>query len=123
MTAAITPGLQPAAAGGRPTVPRRPPRPSTHAARDPRVQRPLRRAVRAVRVPRLLDGEHVIPAEQRDPRVEIHFWPDNFTLRNYETVLFDPGRTPFLPAAANSLIVTITTVAVALVFASSRRSR
>ena len=36
---------------------------------------------------------------------EIHFWPDNFTLRNYETVLFDPGRTPFLPAAANSLIV------------------
>ena len=48
---------------------------------------------------------------------EIHFWPDNFTLRNYETVLFDPGRTPFLPAAANSLIVTLTTVAVALVFA------
>ena len=47
---------------------------------------------------------------------EIHFWPDNFTLRNYETVLFDPGRTPFLPAAANSLIVTLTTVAVALVF-------
>lgn len=48
---------------------------------------------------------------------EIHFWPDNFTLRNYETVLFDPGRTPFLPAAANSLIVTILTVVVALVFA------
>jgi N,N'-diacetylchitobiose transport system permease protein len=48
---------------------------------------------------------------------EIHFWPDNFTLRNYETVLFDPGRTPFLPAAANSLIVTILTVAIALIFA------
>lgn len=48
---------------------------------------------------------------------EIHFWPDNFTLRNYETVLFDPGRTPFLPAAANSLIVTILTVVIALVFA------
>ncbi len=48
---------------------------------------------------------------------ELHFWPDNFTLRNYETVLFDPGRTPFLPAAANSLIVTILTVIVALVFA------
>ena len=48
---------------------------------------------------------------------EIHFWPDNFTLRNYETVLFDPGRTPFLPAAANSLVVTILTVIVALVFA------
>lgn len=48
---------------------------------------------------------------------DIHFWPDNFTLRNYATVLFDPGRTPFMPAAANSLIVTITTVAVALIFA------
>ena len=48
---------------------------------------------------------------------EIHFWPDNFTLRNYETVLFDPGRTPFLPAAANSLMVTILTVVIALVFA------
>ncbi|MRG61086.1 ABC transporter permease subunit [Agromyces sp. CFH 90414] len=48
---------------------------------------------------------------------EVHFWPDNFTLRNYETVLFDPGRTPFLPAAANSLIITILTVVIALVFA------
>jgi N,N'-diacetylchitobiose transport system permease protein len=48
---------------------------------------------------------------------ELHFWPDNFTLRNYETVLFDPGRTPFLPAAANSLIVTSITVVVALLFA------
>ncbi|WP_353826816.1 carbohydrate ABC transporter permease [Agromyces sp. SYSU T0242] len=48
---------------------------------------------------------------------EIHFWPDNFTLRNYATVLFDPGRTPFAPAAVNSLIVTLTTVLVALVFA------
>jgi N,N'-diacetylchitobiose transport system permease protein len=48
---------------------------------------------------------------------EIHFWPDNFTLRNYETVLFDPGRTPFLPAAGNSLVITILTVVIALVFA------
>lgn len=48
---------------------------------------------------------------------EVHFWPDNFTLRNYATVLFDPGRTPFAPAAVNSLVVTLTTVAVALVFA------
>jgi N,N'-diacetylchitobiose transport system permease protein len=48
---------------------------------------------------------------------ELHFWPDNFTLRNYETVLFDPGRTPFLPAAGNSLIVTSITVVVALLFA------
>ncbi|MFC9920092.1 carbohydrate ABC transporter permease [Agromyces binzhouensis] len=48
---------------------------------------------------------------------DIHFWPDNFTLRNYATVLFDPGRTPFAPAAVNSLVVTLTTVVVALVFA------
>jgi N,N'-diacetylchitobiose transport system permease protein len=48
---------------------------------------------------------------------EVHFFPDNFTLRNYETVIFDPGRTPFLPAAANSLIVTLLTVIIALVFA------
>lgn len=48
---------------------------------------------------------------------EIHFWPDNLTLRNYETVIFDPGRTPFLPAVANSLAVTLLTVVIALVFA------
>ena len=48
---------------------------------------------------------------------DLHFWPDNLTLRNYETVLFDPGRSPFLPAAGNSLIVTILTVVIALVFA------
>jgi N,N'-diacetylchitobiose transport system permease protein len=48
---------------------------------------------------------------------DINFWPENFTLRNYETVLFDPGRTPFLPAAANSLVITVLTVIIALVFA------
>ena len=48
---------------------------------------------------------------------DLHFWPDNFTLRNYETVIFDPGRTPFLPAAGNSLMVTILTVVIALIFA------
>ena len=48
---------------------------------------------------------------------DVNFWPENFTLRNYETVLFDPGRTPFLPAAGNSLIITILTVVIALVFA------
>nr|WP_245992068.1 carbohydrate ABC transporter permease [Mycetocola lacteus] len=47
----------------------------------------------------------------------LHFWPDNFTLRNYYTVLFEPGRTPFLPALGNSLMVTLLTVTVALVFA------
>ncbi|WP_183086242.1 carbohydrate ABC transporter permease [Mycetocola tolaasinivorans] len=47
----------------------------------------------------------------------LHFWPDNFTLRNYYTVLFEPGRTPFLPALGNSLVVTLLTVTIALVFA------
>jgi N,N'-diacetylchitobiose transport system permease protein len=31
---------------------------------------------------------------------DVNFWPENFTLRNYATVLFDPGRTPFLPPRA-----------------------
>ncbi len=48
---------------------------------------------------------------------ELHFWPDNFTLRNYDTVLFDPGRTPFFPALGNSLVVTLLTVVIALAFA------
>ncbi len=47
----------------------------------------------------------------------LHFWPDNFTLRNYHTVLFEPGRSPFLPALGNSLLVTALTVSIALVFA------
>lgn len=48
---------------------------------------------------------------------ELHFWPDNFTLRNYETVLFEPGWAPFLPAFGNSLIVTLSTVVIALLVA------
>lgn len=48
---------------------------------------------------------------------ELHFWPDNFTLRNYETVLLEPGRTPFGPAFVNSLVVTLATVVVALLVA------
>ncbi|MGW4930082.1 carbohydrate ABC transporter permease [Agromyces sp. NPDC004153] len=48
---------------------------------------------------------------------DVNFWPENFTLRNYETVLFDPGRSPFLPAAANSIVITILTVIIALIFA------
>ncbi len=48
---------------------------------------------------------------------DVNFWPENFTLRNYATVLFDPGRTPFLPAAGNSIVITILTVIIALVFA------
>jgi N,N'-diacetylchitobiose transport system permease protein len=48
---------------------------------------------------------------------EVSFWPETFTLRNYEIVLFEPARSQFLPALGNSLIVTISTVVIALVFA------
>lgn len=47
---------------------------------------------------------------------EVNFWPVDFTLRNYQTV-FDATRSEFLPALGNSLIVTLLTVAIALVFA------
>lgn len=46
-----------------------------------------------------------------------HFFPDQFTLRNYALVLFGDTRTPFLPALANSLVVTLSTIVAALVFA------
>jgi N,N'-diacetylchitobiose transport system permease protein len=46
-----------------------------------------------------------------------NFVPANFTLRNYETVLFDTTRSDFMPALGNSLVVTISTVVIALVFA------
>lgn len=46
-----------------------------------------------------------------------NFVPANFTLRNYETVLFDTTRSDFMPALGNSLMVTISTVVIALVFA------
>lgn len=48
---------------------------------------------------------------------ELHFWPDNGTLDNYVNVIFNSGRAPFLPALGNSLIVTLITVVVSLVFA------
>lgn len=48
---------------------------------------------------------------------EVNFWPETFTLRNYETVLLSTDRAAFLPALGNSLIVTILTVVIALVFA------
>ena len=47
----------------------------------------------------------------------VQFWPENFTLRNYETVLFDTTRSQFLPALGNSLMVTIIVVIAALIFA------
>jgi N,N'-diacetylchitobiose transport system permease protein len=46
-----------------------------------------------------------------------NFFPQHLTTANYETVIFDPGRAPFLPALGNSLMVTISTVVIALVFA------
>lgn len=48
---------------------------------------------------------------------DVNFWPENFTLRNYNTVLFDTTRSQFLPALGNSVTVTVITVVVALVFA------
>jgi N,N'-diacetylchitobiose transport system permease protein len=48
---------------------------------------------------------------------DVNFWPQTFTLRNYETVLSTEGRAQFLPALGNSLTVTLLTVAVALIFA------
>ncbi|MGY6497086.1 MAG: carbohydrate ABC transporter permease [Microcella sp.] len=45
------------------------------------------------------------------------FWPSEFTLRNYEIVLGEGGRAPFLPALTNSIIVTLLTVMIALLFA------
>ncbi len=48
---------------------------------------------------------------------QVNFWPETFTLRNYETVLFASDRAQFLPALANSMIVTVLTVVIALIFA------
>ncbi len=47
----------------------------------------------------------------------LQLWPETWTLRNYETVLLDPGRTPFLPALGTSLIATTATVLIAAVLA------
>jgi N,N'-diacetylchitobiose transport system permease protein len=47
-----------------------------------------------------------------------HFWPDEFTLRNFVKVVTEPsGSIEFLPALGTSLIVTISTVLLALLFA------
>ncbi|QGQ21047.1 ABC transporter permease subunit [Cellulomonas sp. JZ18] len=49
------------------------------------------------------------------PRV--HFWPDQFTLRNYETAIFDQVRAPFLPALGTSLTVTFLVLVASMLFA------
>jgi N,N'-diacetylchitobiose transport system permease protein len=47
-----------------------------------------------------------------------HFWPDEFTLRNFVKVVTEPsGSIEFLPALGTSLVVTISTVLLALLFA------
>ncbi|MET0298090.1 MAG: carbohydrate ABC transporter permease [Microbacterium sp.] len=48
---------------------------------------------------------------------ELHFWPDNATFENYTNVIFHSARAPFLPALGNSIMVTVLTVVVSLVFA------
>jgi N,N'-diacetylchitobiose transport system permease protein len=46
------------------------------------------------------------------------FFPGaDFTLRNYETVIFDRDRAQFLPALENSLVVTFLTLVIAVVVA------
>jgi N,N'-diacetylchitobiose transport system permease protein len=47
---------------------------------------------------------------------DVNFFPENFTLRNYQTV-FDASRSEFVPALGNSLTVTIIVVITALIFA------
>lgn len=47
-----------------------------------------------------------------------HFWPDAFTLKNFVKVVTQPsGSIEFLPALTTSLIVTLSTVVLALLFA------
>lgn len=47
-----------------------------------------------------------------------HLWPDTFTLQNFVKVITEPsGSIPFLPALGMSLVVTLSTVVLALLFA------
>ncbi len=48
---------------------------------------------------------------------EIHFWPDNFTIENYTSVIAGDTRAPFVPALVNSLSVTLLTVVASLIIA------
>ena len=71
----------------------------------------------ALGLPRLLDGQHLVPANAQIRGSELHFWPENFTLENYAAVIVGDTRAPFLPALGNSLAVTLLTVVVSLIFA------
>jgi len=48
---------------------------------------------------------------------DLHFWPDNATVDNYANIILHYARAPFLPALGNSIMVTLITVVVSLVFA------
>ena len=48
---------------------------------------------------------------------EIHFWPDNFTIENYLSVIAGDTRAPFVPALVNSISVTVLTVVASLIIA------
>ena len=88
----------------------------------PRVERRLVARWLAVsssccRVPRVLDGEDVVPAAQRHPQLVHPLLPDNFTLRELRERALRPGRRLLaragqLPRRSPSL-----TVVVALFFA------
>jgi len=48
---------------------------------------------------------------------ELHLWPDEPTLRNYDTAIFRQERSPFLPALGNSLQVTFLVLVASMVLA------
>jgi len=48
---------------------------------------------------------------------ELHLWPDEPTLRNYDTAMFHQERAPFVPALGNSLQVTFLVLVASMVLA------
>jgi len=48
---------------------------------------------------------------------DLHLWPDQLTLRNYETAMFRQVRSPFVPALGNSLQVTFLVLVASMVLA------
>ncbi|UZN04678.1 carbohydrate ABC transporter permease [Cellulomonas sp. S1-8] len=48
---------------------------------------------------------------------ELHLWPDELTLRNYDTAMFHQERAPFVPALSSSLQVTFLVLVASMVLA------
>ncbi len=48
---------------------------------------------------------------------DLHLWPDQLTLRNYETAMFKQVRSPFVPALGNSLQVTFLVLVASMLLA------